>query len=54
MLFTDNSTAKFPTAKKNGAEFVKAGEVDISQKARAKIRLEMVNWLIENKKGIID
>jgi len=32
-------------------DFVQAAKVDVSEKARDKIRIRMISWLLENKKG---
>lgn len=36
---------------KKGGDFVQAAKVDVSEKARDKIRIQMISWLLENKKG---
>lgn len=36
---------------KKTSDFVQAAKVDVSEKARDKIRIQMISWLLENKKG---
>ena len=39
---------------KGKSEFIQAEKVDVSDKAKEKIRMQMVNWLMENKKEEIN
>jgi len=53
MLMSATESPRLPHIKKAGAgEVVKASEVDVSVKAREKIRVQMVDWLIEIKERL--
>jgi len=48
----DQNNLRLPNLNKTHQEFTKPKEYDISEKAREKLRVEIVNWLLQNKKGI--
>jgi len=50
--FLMSEQSSLPVLKKAGNGFTKVNQYDISTKAREKIRVEFVNWLMQNKKGI--
>lgn len=37
---------------KKGNDFIQASKMDFSERTKDKIRLQMINWLLENKRGM--
>jgi len=51
--FLMSEHSSLPVLKKAGNGFTKVTQYDISTKAREKIRVEFVNWLMQNKKEVV-
>jgi Ca2+-binding EF-hand superfamily protein len=52
-MLVNTSDQRLPSIHKNKSEFIQADKVDVSEKTKEKLRMQMVNWLIENKKDEI-
>jgi len=50
-MLLNTKDQRLPNLNKKQSEFIQAEKVDVSEKAKEKIRMQMVNWLIDNKKG---
>ena len=50
-ILQNSEDARAAMSKKVG-DFVQAGKIDVSEKAKDKIRLQMISWLMENKANV--
>lgn len=54
LMNNEDSRVALKDSNGKGGEFVQAQKMDVSERARDKIRVQMVSWLLENKKDAIN